>query len=141
MRVVVDAGGLATHPMELAMLPGVPSYLLLVARACRAAGADTHIIMAEHLETVVDGISYWPVGRHPQVCDVFITSKREAPAYIRAEKVISGDSLWGIAPPIRMLNGAAKIPGKLVWMAGANRGLWHRATSGFSNGRDSPAMG
>ena len=123
-RVVIDATEYAHHPMELSTKPGMAWMLGEIAQTVKGLGYETHVVLQGAVEMYENGISYWPQERHPEVCDVFISPSAKSALDIRTVKTLAGDALTESWPAIAMPS-VAKVPGKMVWMAGAGRGLWH----------------
>ena len=127
MKVVIDARTIATHPMELDMQPGVGILLQHIAIAMKEAGHSTNVILGGGTEAFQNGISYWPQSMYPHSCDVLITPGKTPAPDIRAAKVFAGSDLFAIPPGIDRPEKIQKVPHSMIWMAGANRGLWHLA--------------
>lgn len=123
MRIVLDARGYARHPVELAHSATEGWVLQRIAQALRPEH-DCHILLNGGLETVVEGVSYWPETRHPEAADCFIGLGREKPRDVRAKRVIIAPESWSILPGVDMVAGP-KDSRLVLWTAHPNRGLWH----------------
>ncbi len=123
MRVIIDARGYGHHEMELLMGNGTAWILYRMAHEAQDLGHDVHVILDGYYEGVEKGIAYWPEGKYPHVCDVLITPGIPDQE-IRTRGVIACRDLW-MAPPGANRLKPQEVPGRLVWMPHANRGLWH----------------
>ena len=124
-RIIIDLSTLAEHPMEIGMKEGEGAYMERVGVALKEAGHDVHIRLGGYAEGWQGGISYWPKERGPKVADVLISTQRDVADQNRVKNVILADKVWDVQPYSEATNGIPKVPGRLIWTAGASRGLWH----------------
>lgn len=123
MRVIIDARGYGHHPMEFDYKGGDGWLLHNISKAMKDLGHDVHVVLDGYTELYQDGISYWPETVHPRLCGVLLSPDGRYAHEFLAQKILT--ELWAVVPPAEEMPEVKAEPFSLVWMAGANRGLWH----------------
>ena len=122
-KIILDARPYGHHPMEME-LSGHGTLLLKLAQACQEMGHNTNVILQGQAELFEGGISYWPQDRHPNIADVVIGISPAPNHDLRAKFMLGPSDIFGLGFCVEPYE-TPKVAGRVLYSAGANKGLWH----------------